>query len=247
MIDATENSLAILEVVHERDRVGVTALADETGLAKSTVHSHVETLKHAGYLVQSGDELELSFRFLTLGLDTRRREPHQVAVREKVVELARRTGERAHYVVREGTDGVFLYSETGENAVRTGVHPGDFVPLHTTASGKAILANLPTERIESVIADSDLVSVTPDTITDPDDLREELQNVRTRGLAFNDGEYVERLWSVGAPVFDDEERVLGSMSVSVPANRLGRRGVNDQLSTALLETVNELELEIAHA
>jgi len=48
-------------------------------------------------------------------------------------------------------------------------------------------------------------------------------------------------------VFDDEKRVLGSMSVSVPANRLGRPGVKDELSTTLLETVNELELEIAHA
>ncbi|PGF17762.1 transcriptional regulator [Natrinema sp. CBA1119] len=247
MIDATENSLAILEAVHQNDRAGVTALADETGLAKSTVHSHVETLKRSGYLVQSGDDLELSLRFLQFGLDTRRREPHRIAAREKVVELARRTGERAHYVVREGTNAVFLYSETGENAVRTGVHTGDFVPLHATASGKAILANLPPERIEMIVSESDRRQVTPNTITDLDALREALRNVRSRGLAFNDGEYVERLWSVGAPVFDDEKRVLGSMSVSVPANRLGRPGVKDELSTTLLETVNELELEIAHA
>lgn len=127
---------------------------------------------------------------------------------------------------------MFLYSETGENAVRTGVHTSDFVPLHTTASGKAIRANLPPERIETVLSESELW--------------EALEDGRSRGLAYNDGEYVERLWSVGAPVFDDEKRVLGNMGVSVPANRLGRPGVKDKLSTTLLETVNELKLEIAH-
>jgi DNA-binding IclR family transcriptional regulator len=58
---------------------------------------------------------------------------------------------------------------------------------------------------------------------------------------------VKQLWSVGAPVRDGDDHVLGSMSVSVPAHRVERRGIKDELSTTLLETVNELELDIAHA
>ena len=247
MVDATENSLVIIEAIHEHDRRGVTAIAEETGLAKSTVHSHVETLKRTGYLTESDGEFGLSLRFLRLGLDTRRRQPHMDTVRKKVADLAERTGERAHYVLQEGTEGVFAYSETGENAVQTGVHTGDFVPLYTTASGKAILANLPSERIEQVLSESDLRQVTPNTITDPGALRETFRDIRSEGLAYNRGEYVKQLWSVGAPVRDGDDRVLGSMSVSVPAHRVERRGIKDELSTTLLETVNELELDIAHA
>jgi len=247
MIDATKNSLAIIETVHKHNNCSVTAISEETGLAKSTVHSHVETLKRAGYLIESDNEFNLSLRFLQFGLDIRRWQPYMDIIRKKVTDLAERTGERAHYVIREGINGVFVYSDIGEDAVQTGVHTGDFVPLYTTASGKAILANLPSECIDEVLSESELRSITPNTITETKELRKELQNVRSEGLAYNRGEYVQQLWSVGAPVRDNNDRIRGSISISVPAHRVKRRGEENELSTTLLEIINELELAIAHS
>ena len=247
VIEATENSLSVLEIIHENEGAGITGIAEETGLAKSTVHDHIETLEELGYVVQSDHGFRLSYRFVQFGFSLRNRVRYSTEVEQKVTQLARRTDERAHYVVEERGKSVFLFTDTGENAIKTNVSPGDFVPLYATASGKAILAHLPEPRIETIITEIDLDPVTERTITDKEELRIELQQIRSGGVAYNDGEYIDNLWSVGAPVFDTEDSLLGSMSVSVPANRLRHDGVTDELTAKLLETVNELELDIAYA
>ena len=243
MIESSRNALSVLEAIQDTDDGGVTVIAEETGLAMSTVHDHVETLVELGYVVRTDGGLRLSYRFLGFGLDLRRRTRASAEAAAKVTELANRTGERAHYIVEEGGEAVFLFSETGENAVETDVSPGDREPLHAMASGTAILAHLPEERIDAI----DFESVERESVADEAALRQELNRVRSADVAYNEGGYIRNLWSVAAPVFDGDDRLLGSMSVSAPVHRLQHEGVKDDLTATLLETVNELELEIAYA
>ncbi|WP_247007129.1 IclR family transcriptional regulator [Halorientalis litorea] len=247
MIESSRNSLSVLEAIHDTDEGGVTVVAEETGLAKSTVHDHVETLIELGYVVRTDEGLRLSYRFLGFGLDLRRRTRASAEAAAKVTQLANRTGERAHYIVEEGGDAVFLFSETGENAVETDVSPGYREPLYATASGTAILAHLPEDRIDAIVAAIDFESVDRESVADEAALRQELDRVRSADVAYNEGEYIRNLWSVAAPVFDGDGRLLGSMSVSAPVHRLQHEGVRDDLRATLLETVNELELDIAYA
>ncbi len=247
MIRAVENALVLIEAIDRLEgEAGVTELAAETDLAKSTVHDHVETLVDHGYVVRDGGTPELSYRVLQLGERRRRRTSHIDAAERAVGELARRTGERTHYAVLDGTRVVFLLTETGETAVRTDVQPGEAVPLHATATGKVLLAHAPPDRREELISTVELSALTENTITDAAVLRDELVSIREEGLARSEEEYIQNLWSASAPVFDGENELVGALSVSAPASRFDREAVAADLTTALLEAVEEFALSITY-
>ena len=246
MIGAVENAFSIVEAVDRVDG-GVTAIAEETGLAKSTVHDHLETLEAAGYVVRDGPGVRLSYRFLRMGLRLRRRFPHSGEIERRVRRLAERTGERAHFAVFERSTAVFLFCERGDDAVRTDVHPGEAVPLHATATGKAMLASLPEARLDEVLADVEFEPLTGDTIRAEGEFRDELARVREAGLATSDSEYITELWTASAAVSDAAGDLLGAMSLSAPATRARQAGVQDELTTALRETVNELQLDVTYS
>jgi DNA-binding IclR family transcriptional regulator len=245
LIEAVENTISILEAIQRVDG-GVTAIASETGLAKSTVHDHLQTLEAAGYVVRDGSTVRLSSRFLRIGLSLRRRFPHSGEIERRVQRLAERTGERAHFAVLERTTAVFLFCTRGDDAVRTDVHPGEAIPLHASATGKAILAALPDSRLDGVLADVEFEPRTGDTIRSEGTLREELEQVRETGLAVSDGEYISALWTASVPVMDASDELLGAMSLSAPATRARQEGVQADLTAALRETVNELELDVTY-
>jgi DNA-binding IclR family transcriptional regulator len=245
VIDAVENALSIVDAIQEVDG-GVTAIADETGLAKSTVHDHLETLEARGYVVRDGSTVRVSTTFLRIGLRYRRQFPHSDEIEQRVRRLADRTGERAHFAVLEGSSAVFLYCERGDDAVRTDVSPGEAVPLHATATGKAILSALPEDRLDALLADVAFEPRTDDTVRSAAALRDDVERVRSAGLAVSDGEYIPALWTASAPVSDGEGGLLGAVSLSAPATRARQESVEAELTAALREAVNELELDVTY-
>jgi DNA-binding IclR family transcriptional regulator len=247
MIRAVENVIAVIDAIDKLGgEAGVTELAAETGLAKSTVHDHIETLASQGYIVRDSGTPELSYRVLQLGERRRRRTSYIDAAERAVGELAQRTSERAHYAVLEGTHVVFLLTETGETAVQTDVQPGEVVPLHATATGKVLLAHASPGRREELISSIELSMLTENTITDTAVLRDELVAIRDDGLARSEEEYIPNLWSASAPVLNAEGELAGALSVSAPASRFDREAVATDLTTALSEAVEEFELSITY-
>jgi len=95
--------------------------------------------------------------------------------------------------------------------------------LHSTAAGKAILAEMPEQRVMDIISEHELPAETEHTITDPDSLVEELDEIREHGIAYNDEESVEGLRAVGVPVRGSNGIAIGALSVSGPSNRLRGR------------------------
>lgn len=90
-----------------------------------------------------------------------------------------------------------------------------------------------------------LPELTSNTITDPDELRAELDQIRNDGIAFNDKETVAGLRAIGAPVLS-EDTVHGAICVSGPANRLTVDRCHDEVKPLLLEATNELELKLQY-
>ncbi len=168
-------------------------------------------------------------------------------IKEKVDELAAETGERAQFIVEEHGQRVYLYTDVGESAVQTGAHVGKRGAIHTSAAGKAILANLPDDRIDTIIAEHGLSEGTTDSISSRADLYDELETIREQGYAFNQQETTEGVNAVGAAVLDSDGTVIGSLSVSGPANRIKDDWLTEELLEQVLGAVNELELDIKHA
>ncbi|SDX74879.1 IclR family transcriptional regulator [Halobellus clavatus] len=246
-VKTTETSFEMLEALFQEGEATREELEERLGMATSTVHRHLATLQEYGYVVRGPEGYRLSFKFLTFGGFLRREVPGYSMVKQKIDDLASQTDERAQFIIREGTDRVYLYTEIGDNPVQTGAHTGRRGPIHSSAAGKAIVAFLPAEEREQVIDSISLEQTGPNTITDPERLREDLAEIRERGYALNREESTAGVHAIGAPVTVNDDEIIGAISVSGPATRLKSDRLENELPDLVLAATNELELHIEHS
>jgi DNA-binding IclR family transcriptional regulator len=246
-IQASKTAFAIVEALYDLDGAGVSQVANELGLAKSTAHAHLSTLADAGYIIREGDQYHVGLRFVDLGEYAKSRKDAYTISHRMVEQLAEKTQERSQFIVEEHGWGVYVHRELGEHAVHTDPGIGRQIPLHSTAAGKAILAELPRERVEQIIEQRGLEAVTENTITDREVLYEELDTIRERGYAFNMEENVLGLHAIGVGVKGEDGTICGALSVSGPSHRLTGDVLREEIPALLLGTANELELNLMHS
>jgi DNA-binding IclR family transcriptional regulator len=244
-VKTAETSFAVLERLKERGELGPTELARELDLAKSTVHRHLKTLERGGYVVPGEDGYRVGLRLLDFGIYARSQHALYEVAKPKVDELAAQTGEKVWCVTEELGRGIHLYGAAGKHSVRTHAREGKRTYLHQHAAGKAILSALPDARVEEIVDRHGLPAKTSQTITDPDDLFDELATIRERGFAFNREESVPKLHAVGVPVTDETGRAIGAISISGPSNRLKNDRLSDELPNLLLGAANEVEINLS--
>ncbi|ADB61741.1 transcriptional regulator, IclR family [Haloterrigena turkmenica DSM 5511] len=246
-VETVETAFDIVDVLKRDDGAGITDIADELGLAKSTVHRHVKTLESRGLLVREGDVYRISTWFLDYGIHVRNRHRLYDVARPKVDELAAETNEKVWCVIEEHGMGVHIYGAEGRHSVKTHARIGQRTYLHQFAAGKAILAHLPDDRIESILEDYGLAAQTDQTITERDTLYDQLATIRDRGYAFNREESVIGVHAVGAPIRNESGTAIGAISVAGPANRLRDDLMTEELPSLLLGATNEVEINLAHS
>ncbi len=246
-VETVERSVAIVEFLKAEGSATLVEIADELDCAKSTAHRHLKTLEANSFLVREGEAYRLGVRFLDYGISARDRYALFAEARPKVDELATETDEKIWCTVAEHGRSVHIYGARGKHSVRTHARVGQRHYLHQHAAGKSILAHLPPERVDEIVETHGLPARTPNTITDPAELRAELETVRERGYAFNFEESVEGLHAVGAPITDEDDRAIGAISISGPANRLSGTRLREDLPDLLLGVVNEISINLAHA
>lgn len=243
-VRTTEKTLALIEELRNRGPCGVTELAEGLEMGKSAVHNHLTTLQQHGYVLKEGDEYKLGLKFLEVGGYSRKSmEFYQVAEPE-VKSLAAETGELANLLVEEQGMGVYLMRSKGEKAVDLDTYAGLRTYLHTTALGKAILAHLPEERVDEIIKQHGLEQVTPQSVGTREELFDVLENIRERGYAIDDGERLEGLRCIAAPVKRSSGEVMGSLSISAPATRVSDEDFHGELPERVLSAANVIELNI---
>lgn len=247
-IQAIDTSFRLIEFIKERDGTGVTKIAQELDIAKSTAHRHLQTLEKLRYVRRGDDEFHVGLRFMDLGIYARDRHPLYSTVKPRVDQLAEETGERVVCMVEEHGIGIFLYGASGEHPVRPPIRAGQQRYLHLTAAGKAILAHLPLEQVDEIIERYGLPAQTEQTITDPEELANDLEQIRDRGYAFNLEEAFSGLHAIGAPIRNSTSgTVLGSISITGPANRINVETMEGELAELLLGTTNEIEINVSYA
>lgn len=246
-VKATGTAFEIIETLAREDGGRVTEIATELGLAKSTVHRHLATLEELEYVVKEEGEYRISFRFLKLGEQTRKRTDTYEMARQKVDKIAKQTDERAQFVVEEHGKAVYVFGETGEHAVQTNSEIGKCRPLQSMAAGKAILAYLPEARVEEIVRRHGLPALTENTITGEDELYAELEEIRERGYSINDQETIPGLRAVGVPIECPDGGVFGALSVSGPTHRVQGERLEETIPNILLGTANELELDMKYS
>ena len=225
-VPALERGLAILEYLdqHPAGRTMIEAARD-LGLPKNAVFRIALTLLRRGYMERdpASKRLRLGHKTLTLGygaLGEGRSLVEQSL--EPMRALREATGETVCLSVLADGEGFVLESVPGTHLFRCTVEPGMRQPVHASASGKAIFAFLPPGELEAALPRLRLVRLTPNTITNKAQLREELRSVRDQGYAVDRCEHVDGAMCVAAPIFDRRGHVVASLTVTAPAGRMPR-------------------------
>ncbi|WP_255197531.1 IclR family transcriptional regulator [Halorarius litoreus] len=246
-IKSNRTLFELIETLRQLDGAGITELADRMDVSKSTIYRHLTTLLEAEYVVRDGQEFRLGLKFLEYGGYVRRSNEMAKQIRERIENLADETGELSAYVTEEYGKGVFVFRGIGENAVGTDAGVGKRFHLHSLAAGKAILAEYPRERVDEIIETHGLPAYTNNTITDADELHDELDRIHERGFALDREEHLKGLNAVAAPVYDSNDEIQGAFNVAGPSHRVKGEWFEEEIPELLLGTITEFHLDITYA
>lgn len=221
---ALMRSLDILELFREHTELTGAEVTRLTGHPRASVHELLTTLAHRGYLrrQEPGGVYHLGVAAFLLGnayadsLDLR-------GIGDRIArELCGEVGETINVGVLQGAHVVYLAKVDSTRPVRLVSSRGGTLPAHCTSVGKALLAYLPKEELERIIAGG-LPRMTSRSITTGPRLREELIKVRQQGHSYESGESTPGVTCVAAPVRGHDGEVVASLSVSVPDLRWPER------------------------
>jgi DNA-binding IclR family transcriptional regulator len=247
-IQSVERACAMLQKIHQKREVTLTDLAEDIDLSLGSLQAYMNTLCRCGFVVKENRTYSLAPQFLIYGEHVRNTLPLYRVGRTVVDNVAHETGYNAHLITDHDGREVTLYQSFGEDAVGTDLYIWHQAKLewqlHWSASGKAILAHLPEEQVRHVIRESGLQRRTPHTITDEETLFAELEQIREQGYALNDEEEISGLRAVAAPIHDQQERLLGSMSLSAPKSELPDDRFYDQLPNYVMNKANIIQVEL---
>ncbi len=247
-VQGVERALGVLSLFVESDShtLGVTEIAQKLNLSKAVVHRILSTFRTQEFVEmdETTHRYRLGPKILLLGLSQIDRLEFRTVAHEVMTELVAVTNETATLSIRVGWDRVYIDQVTPDRDIKMVVQLGRPFPLHTGASSKALLAFLPLEEQDEYLTSHDLLPMTPNTITDPKRLREELKQIRANGYATSFGERDSSAGSVAAPIFGRDDRLLGVISISGPAERF--RSEADSAAQSLLAATRSVSMRMGH-
>jgi IclR family transcriptional regulator, KDG regulon repressor len=223
-VQSLERAFDLLEALSGGGELGVTELANRTGLVPSTAHRLLHTLAKRGYVSQSSESGRylLGYKVVEVasGLE-RRLERLRVAARPHLERIQRATGETVNLVVLDADRVVYVDQVEGSRSVRMFTTVGTSVPAHTTGAGKAMMAAGPAEAASALYGGREpLERLTAHTLVTLEALEDDFVRIRRRGYAVDNEEHEEGVGCVATAVFDHGGRPCAAISVSGPSARI---------------------------
>jgi IclR family acetate operon transcriptional repressor len=199
----------------------VADVARELDIARSTAHRALAMLQHHGFVAQD-PKTKAYLRGATLievGLAAINQLPIRAAAREPLRALSAASGETCELCILDGLDAVVVEVVPGVMPLRIVEKPGDRMPAHLTAAGKAMLAQLPLSELHALFPHQQLETATDSSIATRDALEAALAEVRHCGYATNRCESGSDLVGVAAAVIDGAGEAPGAMTIALPWSR----------------------------
>lgn len=219
-VQSVDRAISVLEILARRGEAGVSEVAAEIDVHKSTAFRLLGALEVRGLVEQAGErgKYRLGFGLIPLAGAVSDRLDVTRQGRPVCARLAAELGETINLAVLQRDWAVNVEQVLGPATVSTHNWIGRLTPLHCTSSGKVLLAYLPPTRRAELLAGVE--PVTPHTLS-PEALDAELERCRADGWAKAVEEYEIGLNALAAPVRDRTGEVVAALSVSGPAYRLG--------------------------
>jgi DNA-binding IclR family transcriptional regulator len=247
LLSSVKNALKILRSFSaEEPQKKISDLADQLGIAKSTASRLMATLASEGFVYKDPEtnRYRLGLSVLTLsGIVTSNLEIHTEAV-PIINKLVNDIGETVHLVILDDTDVVYIHKAECNHPVRIFTQIGRRNPAYCVSSGKAIIAYQDEALIEKIIRKG-LKPFAKNTITDPDELRKELKQVREQGYATSSEEFLEGVASIGVPIRDYTGQVVAAITIVGPLQRVNQHSI-PHYTKKLLRTGMEISEKLGY-
>ena len=246
-----ERGLAVLSsFTPDRPALGISELARQLALTRSTTHRYVATLATLGYLQQDDAtrKYRLGPRILDLGFSML----GSLGLREIAAPHLRRltdaTGHTSNLAIRDDTDVILIDRVRGRpgryHHLEFTLHVGSRIPAYCSATGKALLAFMPRPDLEPIVERIALVQRGPRTLTGKRALLTELEQVRRNGLATNDEELESALRSIAAPIRSRSGEVVAAINVAIPWSPVTMSELARRLGPTVQAAANEIAAHV---
>lgn len=228
-LSSVTSAIRVLKTFSETEvEIGISTLAKQLGLAKSTVHRLVTTLTAEGLLEQNPENgrYRLGLGLFALGALVRRRMDISTQALPYLHELREITGETVHLATLEQNNIIYLFNLESHQAIRMRSYVGARKPAFCTSEGRVLLAFQNPEIMSRAVKEG-LEPRTPHTHTDPATLRAMLEQVRRDNYAQDDEESEVGMRGLAAPVRDHSGQVIAAIGIAGPTQRLTKKALRN--------------------
>lgn len=244
-VQSLGRALSILERLAEADGLTLTDLAQSVGLAPSTTHRLLTTLQQRRFAdfdeeygvwvigvgaFNVGNAFLRNRRIVTLGRPVMRR-------------LMEDIGETVNLAVEDQSELVYVTQFESHAPMRAFFRPGRRAPMHASAVGKAMLAEMDDATVTDYLHRKGMPRFTDKTIVDPAALRSELLRIRERGWAVDDEEHTVGMRCVASTIHNEHGEVIAGVSVSGPSVRVTETRLGE-LGARVVQAANEITEQI---
>jgi DNA-binding IclR family transcriptional regulator len=223
VVQSVDRALSVLEILAASGEAGVTEVAAELGVHKSTAFRLVAALESRGFVEQLADRGKYRLGFGVVRLAGAAAAQLDIAREGRQIceALAADVGETVNIAILDADRAVNVSQARGPASLSTHNWVGQGTPLHATSSGKVLLAHAP-DAVRKDVLSRELPRFSPFTITDPEALRQDLERTVERGWGSTAEEFEVGLNAVAAPVRGAGGDVVAALSVSGPSFRMGQ-------------------------
>ena len=226
-IKSLQKALQVLECFVEKQPLGVTEISEKMGLYKSNVHNILSTFKAMDYLEQDPDSGKFRLGTAVFSLSRALRENldiSRIAV-PFMRRIAEEVGEVVYLTIPRGEEVVYLEAVYPESQKLPGsIVTGERAKMHCTSVGKAILSSMDKSERDELLKEP-LEAFTENTITDRQELEEELKITAARKYGLDDMELMFGIKCGGVALLNHEGKPEGGLSISAPSLRMSEEKI----------------------
>jgi IclR family pca regulon transcriptional regulator len=236
---SVEKAFAILEAFGgDRRALNLSEVSAAVGMTKSSAQRCTHTLERLGYLQRDARVRRwvLTPRALNMAHAYLSGHPLIEQATTHLIDLNQVSGESVSLSEPYETDMIFIARFPSHKRFFIHMPVGRQLPMFCTASGRAWLSGLPVAEIQKYLRRSALKAYTPQTLTDPAEILQQIEAAREAGYAWADQEFYRGDITIAAPVFGDDGAPVAAVNISAPASRWTLADLRSKLSSVLMET-----------
>ena len=248
-----ERGLAILSSFSSgRQLIGVSELARELALTRSTTHRYVATLAQLGYLRQDSGTRKYSLgpRVLELGFTAINSMELRHVAAPHLQRLCDETGHTVNMGILDDVDVVYVErcraSRSRQNEIDLDLHVGSRLPAYCTSLGKVLLAFLPDDEREEIVGRIEFDRRGPNTLTSKASLLADLERVRATGIAVNNEELAYGLRSVAVPVLSGNGDAVAAVNLAAHRAMASLDDLVARLGPIMQRTAAEISAQLGY-